>query len=523
MGIPSYFSYLVRNHLNIIKKYDYNLLHVGHFYLDCNSIVYDVVATLENNATTNADFEQTIISSVITKIEEYINIIKPSKHTLITFDGVAPFAKLQQQRSRRYKAWYQNELFGKKNSNSWSTANITPGTPFMTQLTQQITAHFSIYTNCSVSVSGSNCYGEGEHKLFAHLRQLCTNTNTNTNNDCILIYGLDSDLIMLSINHLPICPNIYLFRETPHFINSIDNSLEPNAHYYLDIPELKHALALHLGNDKPTIVYDYIFLCFFLGNDFLPHFPALNIRTGGIDKLLQAYKHVNVPLTNGKTIHWTNVKKLVSFLAEHEATFIVDEHRGRNAMEKRKLESDDPVKHFENTPIYNREHEAYINPLKPCWQYRYYRSLFHIHSDIKGENKRDIALNYLQGLEWTFKYYVSGCPDWQWYYKYDYPPLLQDLVKFIPSFDTEFFQQTLDNPVNELVQLCYVLPRNSLHLAPKQLYTELLLKHSDWYKTDCQFVWAYCRYFWEAHVVLPDINLDELQSIVKRYRDKFAN
>ena len=536
MGIPFFFSFIVKNHPSIIKKYVNDVLKVDNLYLDCNSIIYDAYSKMEFDKLTET-VTVSIIRQVILKIEEYISIIKPSKTVIIAFDGVAPVAKLEQQRSRRYKSWYQNEIsrmiFKKEKEDPWNTTSITPGTNFMAQLNEMISTNF----NKSVSeklniyeiiVSGSNQVGEGEHKLFDYIR---SNPKKHSN-ETTIIYGLDADLIMLSINHLPISPNIYLFRETPHFIQSIDSSLEANSNYFLDIPEFSNALTKYMNNDKELTtqqqknkIYDYIFLCFFLGNDFLPHFPAINIRTGGVDKMINAYKATigdsNLNLTDGKTIYWRNVRRVVEQLSNQEEEFIIQEHRSRNNKEKYKLPNTTPeekFKNFESTPLYNREMEHYINPVKPYWQGRYYRGLFGIKSDSNNEKKRDIAINYLQGLEWTIKYYTSGCPDWRWRYKYNYPPLLQDLIKFIPVFNTEFVPIKEPNPVSEIVQLCYVLPRPSLNLLPNKLYFELLRRYDYWYKCNCDFVWDYCRYFWESHVEMNDIDINELEQFISNNR-----
>jgi 5'-3' exoribonuclease 2 len=167
---------------------------------------------------------------------------------------------------------------------------------------------------------------------------------------------------------------------------------------------------------------------------------------------------------------------------------------------------------FEALPTYERKTEKLINPFQSMWQERYYLSLFKM--KITDERRKQICVNYMEGLEWTMKYYTSGCPDWRWCYKYNYPPLLQDLVKYIPLFDITFIEEKERNPVTELVQLCYVLPKHSLNLLPAKLY-EILKDKEELYPENCEFVWAYCRYFWESHVELPEINIEDLEELVK--------
>jgi len=538
MGIPSYFSYIVRNYTHIIRKLNTYNLHVDRFYLDSNSIIYDVIKNHTTQPTVNS-----IITDVIVKIGEYIKVISPKKLVYIAFDGVAPIAKLEQQRQRRYKSWYQCKMMRNiKNGTTttaissipeiaeWNTCQITPGTPFMDELNNRIKCHFedpaiiSLFQVENIIVSTSQEKGEGEHKIFHYIRQLSTDINKE---DTHIVYGLDADLIMLSINHLPISPKIYLFRETPEFIKSIQQDLEPGETYLMDIHELANIITLNMSEGVPIHVnvnriYDYIFLCFFLGNDFMPHFPSLNIRTGGIDKLLNAYRSTigqkNKILTDGHIIYWENVLLLLEWLSHNEEKFFIDEVKLRDRKERngRNIPEDTPEnkwRKIDNIPTYERELEKYIQPNIDGWKRRYYRSLFQMKSKNMEEEIPIVVLNYLEGLEWTMRYYTEDCVDWTWKYKYSYPPLLSDLFKYGGKSIPKICFKENTTAVAELVQLCYVVPRSGLDFLPIKL-KNYLGQHYELYPENCEFIWAFCRYFWEAHAELPDLSISFIEDAI---------
>ena len=348
MGIPSYFSHIVKNHREIIKKLlDINY-PINNLYIDSNSIVYDCLRKISYKGN-DEFFENTLIQEVCYKLEEYIKHIQPNNRVFIALDGVAPVAKLEQQRNRRYKSTMEKKIMkfiDPSIDKSWSSTAITPGTNFMHKLNKGIKEFFYkkelSYDLKQIIFSGSDEVGEGEHKLFSYIRR----NEKSHKNETSIIYGLDADLIMLSLNHLPISKHIYLYRETPEFIKSIDRDLNPNESYLLDIPELSRVIISTMNNGRKVNnkqqvnrLYDYIFMCFLLGNDFLPHFPSVNIRTKGIYKLLAAYRNVlgnsNKNLTNGKKIYWDNFYKFIDYLAKEEHNNLKSEYEIRNKMERR--------------------------------------------------------------------------------------------------------------------------------------------------------------------------------------------
>ena len=531
MGIPSYFSYIIKNYPNIIRNigYFYNL-NVEHLYMDCNSIIYDSVYSIDPEMP---DIEDEIIKLVIEKIKIYIGIIKPIKTVYIAFDGVAPFAKMEQQRTRRYKSAFMSKICFDDNPKKvgWNTSAITPGTAFMSKLAHCIEYEFKHSErkyNCKdVLVSTANDVGEGEHKLFQHLR------DNDFKNDSVAVYGLDADLIMLSIFHLKYCKNVYVFREAPEFLKSsipVDirekNANEP---YFLDIHHLSSCILaeMNCACQDPQRIVDYVFLCFFLGNDFLPHFPAMNIRTHGIQGLLDIYRlcignHSDRFLISKTTdkIQWRNVGIFLNEVAKREHELLLNECFLRDKFDKRHYPETTPKEKddvLQSVPTIYRAKEKYICPQEIEWEKRYYKCLF----DMKRtpDNLKQISTNYLEGLEWTYKYYTSGCPHWRWKYNYHYPPLFVDLCKYLPHYETDFIIADKNKlPFSKYAQLSYVLPSQNLHLLPKKISDFLKTNYAELYPDNYEMEWAYCRYLWEAHPMLPDIPLDLLGQFDIQFR-----
>ena len=584
MGIPSYFAHVLKKYPRVIKRLT-ELQCIHNLYLDCNGMIYDVVRQMQYTPENKDAYETELLQRICDSIDACISILQPSNRVFVAFDGVAPVAKLNQQRERRYKSWYLGEMEAQRRRTmiakveapkpAWNTSAITPGTQFMRALHDKLIQRYQTSmpgstpetstpetrTSPTIIVSSSNEPGEGEHKLFEHIREHAAEHADQTT----VIYGLDADLIMLCMSHLHISRGIYLYRETPEFVKSINVTLDEKERYYMDIPEFADAVmenlrpihpgdnvsrrgagrnAWHIGS------LDYIFMCFMLGNDFMPHFPALNIRTTGIATLMDAYRAVFKPdesiiqATNPTTItttittttttttqspawsiNWPNYKRFVDHLAAQELTLIRKEHatRDRQSRHMRDTDKEDDVMHdVLMLPMTQREVERQINPFELGWERRYYASLCDIHTKTNDEPIAALCRNYLEGMEWTFRYYTSGCVDWKWTYANHYPPLLADLSKHIPETPGfSFLRVKPKEPIRDLVQLCYVLPRASHALLPAAaeralMRSALRSKYTD--DGSPNFKWAYCKYFWECHTDLPELDIEEITRIVSKIK-----
>jgi 5'-3' exonuclease len=568
MGIPSYFAHVLKKYPHVIKRLS-ELPCINNLYLDCNGMIYDVVRQMQYRPEDQAAYEAELLQRICESIDACIAIMRPTSSVFIAFDGVAPVAKLNQQRERRYKSWYLGEMEAQRRREcnkaaqkgaqkghveppkpAWNTSSITPGTKFMDALHNKLAeyydttnpavlnARYNLSGGAGIIVSSSKEPGEGEHKLFEYIRQHAAEHAAATT----VIYGLDADLIMLCMSHLHISRGIYLYRETPEFVKSINVALDEKERYFMDIPGFADAIQGTMlpetggnkGGAPPCKVMDYIFMCFMLGNDFMPHFPALNIRTTGIASLMEAYRAtigagesiVQTTPLNDYVIHWPNYKKLVAHLAAQELTLVRKEHatRDRQARHMRDNDNDDDVMHdVLMLPMTQRSVERGIDPFGAGWERRYYTALCDIHGPPE-QALPSLCRNYLEGMEWTFRYYTSGCVDWKWSYANHYPPLLADLVHHVPETHDptnacSFLSVKPKEPIRDVVQLCYVLPRASHALLPPSVQRALMRgKIASKYTDDGSphFKWAYCKYFWECHTDLPALDLHELEEIVKK-------
>jgi len=538
MGIPSYFSHIINNHGNVLCRYLNilsNNIHFSRLYMDCNSILYDVYHKIPSTEPIEM-IESILLEKTSIQIEQYINQVRPTDVVYIAFDGVAPIAKMEQQRNRRYKSWFESSVINiienKQSVDPIKTSCMfTPGTTFMKKLSTYMRKKFehseSRYRINKIIVATPDEPGEGEHKLFAHLRDYPCDPTEN----CAL-YGLDADLMMLSLFHLSYCQNIYIFRESPTFAKKLlektnNDTMQEDEPLFVNVSKLGNSIANDMRCSYPDThrMYDYVFMCFLLGNDFLPHFPSLNIRTSGIQILLDTYRMVIgnkkecflLSKSNPPKIQWKHVSIFIEELAKHEHSHICQEYSVRKKWDYKpvslrpKKTTKERLDLFQNTPVLYRKEEHYINPYQSDWEMRYYGILF-----PEKTNAKDVILNYLEGLEWVYNYYLIGKVDWEWKYKYHYPPLLKDLAPHVPHLKTTFLKNKKTKPISSNAQLAYVLPPIYHHLLNASSVNQYKEYYSGYNINNdgvpiLDFQWAFCRYFWECHVQLPHIPNDIVQ------------
>lgn len=506
MGIPSYFARLLRQYRHILQRVEFGRsTQVANLLMDCNSIIYDEYHAMNQAGETFS--EAALIDNVCQKITAYIKLLQPSDTVCIAFDGVAPMAKMYQQRRRRYLPWYLEQVglttvpqcapASPQCAPAWNTAAITPGTAFMDLLMRQIRRKFNdaeTFGTKQLVIYGSDDKGEGEHKLFAWVRQ-------HKPQGLTVVYGLDADLIMLCLRHLSVAPRLMLYRDTANLLQVLDHRLQPSAHYLVDMQQLQLCINDSLGSKDEDATLDYVFMFFLLGNDFLPHVPSLNIRKDGVGTLLDVYleckgRMPTFALINKEdaSVNWPHVTLFIQQLAEQEHIRLCHEVEQRTH-QRLTLHTRPDQEVYQHLPVLDVTTESYINPSAKGWQTRYYASLF----DSNDTVKQQACERYLQGLTWTWHYYGNPCTNWTWHYPYAYAPLLADVAVYLrqthtlPLFSNEHQQVTMASTPSQ--QLVFVLPPNMRHLI-KDSKTR---QQTQTVKVDdVTLHYAFCRYLWEA-------------------------
>lgn len=509
MGVPYYFYQIYKKYNNetklMITENDVKGMNVDHLFFDYNSMIHpcahQVISSVSCELTTE-QLEEKIIENCIIYTNYILNLINP-KSVHITIDGVAPKAKINQQRERRYKSYRfkqlteivdenVNENKEEKMKITWDSNKITPGTLFMTKLKNSLNEFTDLNKyRFNITISDSDECGEGEHKMMQYINTKLKNT------DNICIYGLDADLIMLSmINERS--DKIILLRD-----NSFNEKLKESERIftYLDIKRLRNSVcneiryliksnsSIQLSDNQ--IIHDYTVLCFLLGNDFLEHIPSLNIKDNGINMLLKSYvnsinKH-NMPLINigniQNTGNWKeaiNLKVLVDIFDKIASS---EDYYFTNVYSPYKQNKTSKQIYKENYNLDNEETkniglyfqlDDFIKYNQAGMKHRYY-SYYGI------TNTHDACEDYLRGIYWIFGYYNNHIhQNWTWSYKYNATPFASDLYEYLKnnlnktsiSSILEIINIDKSEPNTQLEQLLMVLPKESLLNIIREINTD---------------------------------------------------
>uniref|UniRef100_A0A803THU9 5'-3' exoribonuclease n=1 Tax=Anolis carolinensis TaxID=28377 RepID=A0A803THU9_ANOCA len=627
MGVPAFFRWLSRKYPSIIvscteekpkecngvkipvdtSKPNPNEVEFDNLYLDMNGIIHPCTHPEDKPAPKNED---EMMVAIFEYIDRLFNIVRPRRLLYMAIDGVAPRAKMNQQRSRRFRASKEGvegaeekqrireEIMRKGGflppeevKERFDSNCITPGTEFMDNLAKCLRYYVADrlnndpgWKNLTVILSDASAPGEGEHKIMDYIRRQRAQPNHDPNTHHCLC-GADADLIMLGLaTHEP---NFTIIREEfkpnkpkpcglcgqfGHEVKEcqgLPKEKQGEHDQFADSPPgmeqefifirlcvLKEYLereltmaSLPFTFDVERSIDDWVFMCFFVGNDFLPHLPSLEIREGAIDRLVNIYKNVvhktGGYLTENGYVNLQRVQMIMLAVGEVEDSIFKKRKDDEENFKRRQKEKRKRMKREQHSmaggqftpqplgrgnrsshqPISNPRHTAYEMRMQdrqnttpsaspntsftsdgtPSPAGGIKRKAEDSDSEPDTLSKGCCLINTIYPIS-------SGCASWKWYYPFHYAPFASDFEGIADMF-SDFEKGT--KPFKPLEQLMGVFPAASGNFLPvtwRKLMTDPESSIIDFYPEDFAIDLNGKKYAWQGVALLPFVDERRLRA-----------
>ena len=399
--------------------------------------------------------------------------------------------KNMEQRQRRYKNALENKY------SVFDLNNFSPGTKLLNHLTKYIDwfvrgkmTSDPFFSNRKIYFSNEKVPGEGEFKICQFLSKYCLN------NEKILIYNCDSDLILLS---LTMSYNITIVRNSSIY-----------GEEFVNIEKCRQHLIQKMQWDtvmKKELLVDMTILFFLLGNDYSPSLPGLYKFDILFDEIMPYYKKKKLYLSKVETrpscvkILYENLLIFAKGLSEFEYGWIKSKYTEQNS-------------YFPDPLIMElfQKNDTFDELNMKTFKQRYYQNYFHNHSSEK------VVSYYFYNMENVLNMFFTHKMNWCIFYPFYHAPFLSDM-KEVPKFDIKAFHDIY--PMDCCFNLATILPPQSKNLLPIPLqntYSDL----KQFFPTFIEIDLTGKKKIWEGVVKLPFINIEHFTSYFKTKRLLFS-
>lgn len=496
MGVPGLwpfiqtkFRYAIKHFLARSRRYQFD-----YVYLDANGLLHAAAQLVEhygeyenkridNYESFSQEEKFTAIFELFFKnILEIVEMVHPRKVLYIAIDGPAPRAKQNQQRERRFISARDRKIKDEiKNTKSFDSSSISPGTEFMHKLSAFMYWKIREYINTrgdwqgiDVIYSPPTVPGEGEHKILSYIRKLPEHDRNNLSH---CMFGPDGDLLILSLSvHVK---KMSLFREDQFEKGHVD---------LVDMNLVRQGLAKELGQIKylqsqlryrDDVSNDFAFIGFFVGNDFLPKIKMFYNLKDGLAKMFNLYSNIlynsgpqNYPfITKGVNLELLGLRKFFQKLSESEQQFISSQVM--ITAPEPKFVDNTLLKHVDNSILESIKFGNSVSSDGVVDMKGYKKSYY---EKAGVTNIKDMCKDYLRNLIWVYKYYAEDIPSWNDAYTWHCAPLMKDFSNYINNITESEFKNISNfdapsHPALPFEQLLSILAPYSNLLLPEEYRT----------------------------------------------------